>query len=86
MRAISFCVKFDEFTNNAHILDFGNGAGNDNVWIGIVGRGNADFNSKEKILLCGNQDTLPVPPSGQQPTLEVSPQKLMETTCANVND
>ncbi len=39
-RAIMFWVKFDEFTNNAHIFDFGNGAGVDNVWVGIVGRGN----------------------------------------------
>ena len=34
MKAISFWVKFDEFTNNAHIIDFGNGAGIDNVFIG----------------------------------------------------
>lgn len=39
-RAIMFWVKFDEFTNNAHVFDFGNGAGVDNVWVGIVGRGN----------------------------------------------
>jgi hypothetical protein len=39
MKAMCFWVKFDEFTNNAHILDFGNGAGKDNVFIGIVGRG-----------------------------------------------
>jgi hypothetical protein len=38
-RAISFWVYFEEFTNNAHIFDFGNGAGKDNVWCGILGRG-----------------------------------------------
>ena len=41
LRAVSFWVYFDEFTNNAaYINDFGNGAGKDNVFVGIMGRGN----------------------------------------------
>ena len=93
MRAISFWVKFDEFTNNAHIFDFGNGAGIDNVWCGIQGRGNStlgadDTDSLKKICdgIGQGNDTLPDGNSGQQPALEVSPQKLMKTTCANTND
>jgi hypothetical protein len=93
MRAISFWVKFDEFTNNAHIFDFGNGGGVDNVWCGIQGRGNstlgADSTDSLKKICDGigqGNETLPDGNSGQQPELEVSPQKLMKTTCANTND
>jgi len=93
MRSISFWVKFNEFTNNAHIFDFGNGAGIDNVWCGIQGRGNLSLGSGEGDFLTKlckgigtGTETLPSAPSGQQPALELSPQKLMKTTCANVND
>ncbi len=41
LRAISVWVYFDEFTNNARIFDFGNGAGKENVILGIMGRGNS---------------------------------------------
>jgi hypothetical protein len=68
MRAVSFWVYFDEFTNNAHIFDFGSGAGKDNVFLGIVGRGNPTVStSSVRDLLCGDNDTLPKGPSGQQP-------------------
>lgn len=40
LRAFSFWVHFDMFTNNARIFDFGNGAGHDNVFLGIEGNGN----------------------------------------------
>jgi hypothetical protein len=40
VRAFSVWAKFDEFTNNAHIFDFGNGAGHNNVYFGIEGIGN----------------------------------------------
>lgn len=87
MRAIHFWVKFDEFTNNAHILDFGNGAGQDNVWIGILNRGNlgTDLSSK-KPLLCGGDSVIPESPSGAQPGEITTPQDLMETTNANVEE
>ena len=94
MRAFCFWVKFDEFTNNAHIFDFGNGAGIDNVWVGIQGTGNATIGAGEdrdflKKLCKGigtGTETLPEGNSGQQPALEVTPKKLMETTCANVDE
>ena len=94
MRAFCFWVKFEEFTNNAHIFDFGNGAGIDNVWVGIQGTGNAGLGSGEdrdflKKLCKGigtGTETLPDGQSGQQPGLEVTPKKLMETTCANVDE
>lgn len=87
MKAIQIWVKFDEFTNNAHIFDFGNGAGINNVWLGILHRGNigvdADSSSK-KSLLCGGESTVPEAPSGAQPGYVTTPQDLMETTSANV--
>jgi hypothetical protein len=70
-------------------VDFGNGAGIDNVWVGILNRGNlgtdADLGSK-KVLLCGGESVLPDLPSGAQPDEEVTPQELMKTTSANVEE
>ncbi len=85
MRAVSVWVYFEEFTNNAHIFDFGNGAGKDNVWLGIAGRGSPSIQS-DKIRLGGDQSTVPEPPSGQQCVQEVRPQHLMVTSSANVDD
>lgn len=88
LRAVSFWVYFEEFTNNAHIFDFGNGAGRDNVWCGIVGRGNSPVSAQFAPYRCTDPDqtTVPSPPSGQQPVLSMSPQELMKTSPANVND
>jgi hypothetical protein len=90
MRAIHFWVRFDEFTNNAHIFDFGNGAGIDNVWAGILNRGNMgiDADKAPKVLLCGDpiKDVLPDRPSGAQPGEITTPQDLMLTTDANVEE
>ncbi|NBR60123.1 MAG: hypothetical protein EBT86_00465 [Actinobacteria bacterium] len=90
MRAFSFWVYFDEFTNNTHIFDFGNGAGKDNIWIGIQGRGDPAVSTGSKLrpLLCENPESqvLPDNPSGPQPSPEVSPEELMETTQANVDE
>jgi len=72
-------VRFEEFTNNAKIFDFGNGAGKDNVFLGILGKG--DFG-----LMQSNESTVPTGPSGQQEVSETTPKNLMETTDANVND
>jgi hypothetical protein len=88
LRATSFWVFFDEFTNNAHIYDFGNGAGKDNVFVGIMGRGNAGPQNNElRKPVCLDQaiTTVPEPPSGEQCTLEQSPEKAMITSSANVN-
>jgi hypothetical protein len=89
VRAFMFWVRFDEFTNNAHIFDFGNGAGIDNVWVGILNRGNQGLDAEEgskKVLLCGGDSVIPDAPSGAQPVEEVTPQTLMKTTNANVEE
>ena len=89
LRAVSLWVYFDEFTNNAHIFDFGNGAGKDNVWLGIVGRGNAEAQTQPIRLngcLLQNESTVPGYPSGAQNVDETTPQNLMETSAANVNE
>jgi len=89
MRAVHVWVKFEEFTNNAHIFDFGNGAGIDNVWLGILHRGNQGIDQDATTsLICGDTSmaTVPDAPSGAQPEHEMSPQELMETTAANVEE
>ena len=42
IRAVMMWVRFDEFTNNAKIFDFGNGKGKDNFFLGILGKGDPD--------------------------------------------
>jgi hypothetical protein len=88
LRAICCWVYFDEFTNNAHILDFGNGAGRDNVFLGIIGRGDASVSAEDiRPPACGDENaTLPTEPSGQQLVPEMTPQLLMKTTSANVDE
>jgi hypothetical protein len=80
IKAWHFWVRFDEFTNNAHIFDFGNGAGIDNVWVGILNRGNLGVDTD------GGNSVVPDAPSGAQPEKEMSPQELMKTTDANVEE
>lgn len=91
LRAIHVWVKFDEFTNNAHIFDFGNGAGIDNVWMGIQYRGNQDAEgeqSAQSTQSCGAPEkaTVPSAPSGAQPHIDMTPQDLMRTSEANVEE
>lgn len=89
LRACMMWVYFDEFTNNAHVLDFGDGAGVNNIVIGIIGRGDAsvtDAGILRPPLLCGEDSTVPEKPSGAQPCPVMSPQELMKTTSANVNE
>ena len=87
VRAFSFWAYFDEFTNNAKIFDFGNGAGMDNVFCGIVGRGNATTQSpmEQKSCLDESQKTIPDAPSGAQCTYEQDPKTAMLTSSANIN-
>jgi hypothetical protein len=86
MRAFSVWVRFDEFTNNAHIFDFGNGAGKDNVWLGILGRGNSTAEGETlRPLLCGGGEVVPEGKSGPQPVEEWSPRVAMEDSPANVD-
>ena len=85
LRATSFWVYFDKFTNNAHIYDFGNGAGKDNVFVGILGRGNPG--TQQEVKKCEPcQNTVPTAPSGQQCTKEVSPQKALTRGDVNIWD
>lgn len=87
LRATSFWVYFEEFTNNAKVFDFGNGAGKDNVVVGIMGRGNAGVQVETDKPVCLDEalTTVPSAPSGQQCTEEVSPEKALITSSANVN-
>jgi hypothetical protein len=86
MRAFSVWVRFDEFTNNAHIFDFGNGAGKDNVWLGILGRGNSGAAGETlRPLLCGGGEVVPEGKSGAQPVEEWSPRVAMEDSAGNVD-
>lgn len=83
IRSISLWVYFDKFTNNAHIFDFGNGAGKDNFFLGIIGKGDAAMNDAAELRSttgCGCTAVLPDSPSGAQPVPEISPQKLMLST------
>ena len=80
-------VYFDEFTNNAKIFDFGNGAGKDNVFLGILGKGDTQTQGSDlRPLLCGTEESTVTEKSGAQPVPEMSPKRLMETTDANINE
>ena len=82
MRAICFWVYFDTFTNNAHIIDFGNGAGQDNIFIGIIGKGDEATTSTPDDTCVNpcmdqNESTIPDYPSGAQPVPTMTPQELL---------
>lgn len=85
LRATAFWVYFDEFTNNATIYDFGNGAGKDNVVVKIVGRGNPGLQTLPPVSCMDPQSTVPSAPSGPACTEEVSPQVAMATSRGDVN-
>ena len=87
-RAFSVWAYFDEFTNNAHIFDFGDGAGRNNTFLGILGKGDPQVGGGAEIrpLLCGTGSTIPEGKTGQQRVQEVSPQEFMKTTAANVDE
>ena len=86
LRATSFWVYFDEFTNNATIYDFGNGAGKDNVVVKIIGRGNPGLQTLPPVTcMSPEQSTVPTEPSGPSCTEEVSPQVAMATSRGDVN-
>lgn len=86
LRAVSFWVYFEEFTNNAHIFDFGE-QNQPSVWCGILGRGNPGKQQTEPQTLCFDQalNTVPTAPSGATCTEEVCPQTAMANSAANVN-
>lgn len=88
IRAFSIWVYFDKFTNNAHFFDFGDGPGKNNVFLGILGKGDPQLGGGGELrpLLCGAETTIPDGPSGAQIVEEVSPKELMKTTRANVDE
>jgi hypothetical protein len=83
VRAFSMWVFFDEFTNNAHIFDFGDGPGNNNTVLSIIGKGDETVSTNE--IRSNEQNTLPDYPSGPHPCSETTPQNLMLLK-ANVNE
>ena len=91
MRALTMWVYCDEFGNNVHFLDFGNGAGIDNVFVGILGRGDGTIEKGSEIRKdpCSYIDlnkVVPDFPSGAQFSPVMSPMELMLTTSGNIND
>lgn len=88
LRALMVWVYFDEFTNNAKILDFGDGAGHNNIVLGILGKGDSDASTAGQMRNashCATETTVPDKPSGPQPGITMSPQDLMKSTSANVD-
>jgi len=85
VRAFSVWVKFDAFTNNAHIFDFGDGPGQNNTFLGILGTGEAgdDPNELRPGAKCP-ETTIPESPSGAQFCPEMRAQTLYETSAADV--
>ncbi len=82
LRSFMFWVKFDQFTNNAHIFDFGNGSGHDNVYLGIEGKGNDSGTKKEKPLSPQPSDADVV--CQKSAPRELDPRVFMKFTEANV--
>jgi hypothetical protein len=84
IRAFSIWAKFDEFTNNAHLFDFGDGPGKNNVFLGILGKGDAEGSLRPQSQSEGS--TVPAAPSGAQFCPELKAQTLMEDSAANVDE
>ena len=82
LRSFMFWAKFDQFTNNAHIFDFGNGAGHDNVYFGIEGTGNDTDTHKKKSL--DNHPTDDDIVCQRAAPRELDPRVFMKYTEANV--
>jgi hypothetical protein len=82
IRAFSVWVKFDKFTNNAHIFDFGDGAGINNVFLGILGKGDGEEEIRPQSKC--PETTVPTERSGAQFCPEVRPQTLYESSAADV--
>jgi hypothetical protein len=84
LRGVCVWAYFDEFTNNARIFDFGNGAGKDNVLLGIEGRGNRNDNGSGFGFLNTRPPSTAAVCQARAPP-EVSPQMYMATSDANVD-
>lgn len=82
LRGISTWVYFEEFTQNARIFDFGNGAGKDNVLLGIEGKGN-DPGAFGRLNARPPADAKVCRTRFSQ---EVSPQEYLASSDANVDE
>lgn len=85
IRAFSVWVKFESFTNNAHIFDFGDGAGRNNTFLGILGKGDAAEGNEVREPSDCPETTVPTGKSGAQFCPEIRPEELLATTSANVD-
>jgi len=88
VRAWAVWVKFEEFTNNAHIFDFGNGQGLDNVFLGILGKGDADTDSGNLLRpesVC-TSSTVPTSPSGAQWCPELRAPEALLSSSGNIDE
>jgi hypothetical protein len=83
LRAISVWVYFDEFTQNAPIFDFGNGAGKDNVRLAIEGKGNRA--TKLQGVMRPQPDEF-AKVCNRKAAVEVSPKLYLATSDANVDE
>jgi hypothetical protein len=83
LRGISVWAYFDEFTNNARIFDFGNGAGKSNVLLGIQARGNRAGSGFGAVGARPNPSNLVCQAKAPE---EVSPYVFMKSTDANVDE
>jgi len=80
----AFCVwaNFEEFSNNARLFDFGNGAGKSNVFVGIEGRGP----SSTSFSALGPRPGPTNEVCSRKPAEEVLPLDYLKTTDANVDE
>jgi len=79
-----FCVwaYFDDFSNNARIFDFGNGAGKSNVFLGIEGRGPSPVSGHALGPRPGPTNEV----CSRNPAVEVLPLDYLKTSDANVDE
>jgi hypothetical protein len=82
LRGISSWMFFDEFTNNARLFDFGNGAGKSNVFVGIEGRGPSPTSGNRLGPRPGPTNEV----CSRTPAPEVSPKEYLMTSDANVDE
>lgn len=90
IRAVAFWVRFDEFTNWTRIFDFGEGGNKNSIFCGIEQRGNPGIDTGGSLLpqsdgpmLAAQVNEVCRPPTHAP---EVTPQHLLKTTAANVDE
>lgn len=87
VRAFSVWVRFSEFTNNAHIFDFGDGPGQNNTFLGLLGAGDPDTANGAEIRpgpIC-QETTVPDHPTGAPYCREIRPQDLLLQSRGNID-